>query len=147
MRANFVDVLVSAAGVFAMLLVCGTASAHALTYSCPGGRVIGQRVDYEAGRFDNDKDGTSLPALVYNISDNTHAQVSSKDASVMAAVVNRYETYVTLSYVWGGVSYMDTLFVDSGIAYSTLHKDGRTLLEDTRPVATTWFVRGCKVIS
>ena len=89
---------------------------------CEAGRWFGVSVFYADGIPETTEDSVGLPGILYRIDYETMSSVidDGKEETV-ATVVHTYSTYATLSYVYGGVHYTDTLYSD-GTVVSQLAK-------------------------
>ena len=86
-------------------------------------------------------DRVTLPSIIYAFDSPQVGKVRitiGKD-ELVADILKEYTTYKTVSYVYGGVPFLDTVFFESGIVLSTEHKD----LFGTN-VSTTWQLK-CKI--
>ena len=129
-----------------LLLLAAAAQANAddktrLRVTCPGGSIEGTRTEFSQSHGLNVvKDRVTFPPISYAIDVPADGQVSITSGSqkVIGVVLRKYPSYRTVVFVFGGVPFMDTLFIKSGVVFSTEHKD----LFGAQ-IATTWK-RACR---
>ena len=93
---------------------------------CEGGSTQSIRTDYTPERgFKVRKDRATLPMIVYTFDSpkKGSVRITSGKNETTGAVIKDYASYKTVVYLMGGVPYMDTIFFDTGVVFSTEHKD------------------------
>ena len=120
--------------------------------SCDAGSWYGDRIEYsgltyehmlkdkERNYFSSMKDRYSSPAVKYIIpydsvsnagifddNKNASALYIYGEKTTIAFVMNRYNHYVqgeniSITYNMNNLAYLDTIFIDSGLVYSSIHK-------------------------
>lgn len=109
---------------------------------CDKGSSKGVRTQYTHDKgFEIMNDRATLPSIIYAF-DSPHkgkVRITIGKKEFTVNILRDYPTYKTVSYVFGGVPYLDTVFFESGIVLSTEHKDlfGAN-------VSTTWQLK-CKI--
>ncbi|HYD69287.1 hypothetical protein [Azospirillum sp.] len=136
-------VLVGAGALISTMLYA--TGAQAVTYWCPGGGITGHRAEYDGAIFAQKTESVAQADIQYLLAGSENVMVAYRGQTVKGVVLNRGPSYYTVAYVFGGVPYMDTLYLSAGVVYSTLHKDGNGGAGQAYPVATTWFIKGCQL--
>lgn len=109
---------------------------------CDGGSTKGVRTQYTHDKgFEIMNDRATLPSVIYAFDSpqKGKARITIGKNELTGNILRDYPTYKTVSYVFGGVPYLDTVFFESRIVFSTEHKDlfGAN-------VSTTWRLK-CKI--
>ena len=108
---------------------------------CEGGQWQGVGFYVRDGKVEATEDSVGLPDTLYSVSlDSGAAVMSASQRDTAARVVNIYHSYVTLSYVYGGVHYTDTLY-SNGLVIS---QNAKVTIVGT-PAGVT-FYQICRVL-
>ncbi len=111
-----------------VFLFCSVAYAQqaSLVVVCAGGSVLGARTEYTKQEgFKIMDDRITLKSLVYafDIPRKGQVRINYGKDEVVGTVLRSHVTYKTVSYVYKGVPYMDTVFLETRIVLSSEHKD------------------------
>lgn len=95
-----------------------------LSVECAAGRWEGSRAEFIDGRFEDRLDGVSYGKTTYKIDlrEGKRSSLFSFGQETEIYPVHVTNWYITVLYSVKGVPYMDTIYTQSGVVYSTLHK-------------------------
>jgi len=93
---------------------------------CEGGSTQAIRTQYTQEKgFEVMKDRADLPMMVYtfDMPEEGSVRITSGTDETTGAVIKNHANYKTVVYIMGGVPYMDTIFFNVGVVFSTEHKE------------------------
>lgn len=110
---------------------------NAMYVECKNGSINGYRTMYSSGKYEYSDDRVTLKPMTYTIKseDEGVVRITYGDKSIIGVVLNENITYTTVVYQFGGASYMDTIFKNTGKIFSSEHK---SILGEN--VGTTWRI-------
>lgn len=106
-----------------------TAAGPSLLANCGDGPTNGTRIQYsdeDNGQVEILQEHLTLAPLTYAFDSPEPGSVliSYGGEEITGTIVNTDENYKTVAYVYNEVAYMDTLYLNTEIVFSSEHKDG-----------------------